>query len=53
MGRRLIPLTLIVLAVPLLGTTACGPTLVSPTSGYIVVPHVLSRVRIETSGLDG
>jgi hypothetical protein len=53
MGRRLIPLTLIVLAVPLLGTTTCGPTLVSPTSGYIVVPHVLSRVRIETSGLDG
>jgi hypothetical protein len=53
MGRRVIPFALITLVVPLLGTATCGPTLVSPTQGYLIVPNVFSPVRIQTSGLDG
>lgn len=53
MGRPLIPFALILLVVPLLGTSTCDPKLVTPTRGYVLVPNVFSPVRIQASGLDG
>ncbi|MFW2389472.1 MAG: hypothetical protein ACN4G0_14120 [Polyangiales bacterium] len=55
MLRRLIPLSLVVLALPLLGIAECNrqPRIMTPTGGSITVTNVLSPVLIRTADLQG
>jgi len=53
MGSPLARLALFLVATLLAGVSSCGPSLVAPEDGYLVVDHVFSPVRIQTARLKG